>query len=609
MIFLTMMLLLPAMVQTQHPEVSLINRLNEFFDFDHNLFFLDTVIDENLHIPCMDNAARSFTPQTIHVFDKNHNDYVNEIQLAKVTAISGKTFLIVVVEASQFENYSPWFDRVYAIRMLNVDVKIGVFFKGNIMSGDVVELLFRWSWSVGIANIFCAFYTSTDSGESFHAFRFDPFGSFDLINLTGSESAQDYFIGNVPNYRRHHLRMITFESKEYSMYEVSFWVEIRMAFNARLSLIDVDLGDPEKNVLGADDYDFIMYASRDSRSGTRQPLHPSKIITKVLLVPHAKQRSGIMGYIQNAKWKQIFILTIMTIAIASILLTINGYLRTKEVFFLQNVVNIVNLLMNNNEVINYGRLSRADVWVMVPFTFAGLIVMSGILSVFQSYLTLPLYERQINSLDGLFQSTVPIIDRDDRLWTGDEEKLLEDVSGHGGWNEKIHQISGWEDEVDKFNDSVAFFMYDYQARPFLDVQKQLGIKAYHQMTGVSLQTAFVSFQISDCFPFVERMNEIIHRLQSAGLLNRWSSIESYLQTRYIREQNLQFQLNTKDEEKSNASLILLFFGWISSTVLFVCEIIWNKFKTRILRSKSKVSHFINRKFKSTRNENRPTEAW
>ena len=163
--------------------------------------------------------------------------------------------------------------------------------------------------------------------------------------------------------------------------------------------------------------------------------------------------------------------------------------------------------MNNNGSINYSELNGADVYVIVPLTFVGLVVMNGVLSVFQSYLTLPLYEHQISTIDELFQSSVPILEDESIFWINRTNEILEKVSGHDGWRDRIYRTD-FQDEAEKFNNSVAFFLLNSQAQMYMEAQKQLDIKAYHLMTGITFDIFYSVFQVSDHFPFnQERMNE------------------------------------------------------------------------------------------------------
>lgn len=126
-IILAMLNLLLATVRCQdsYREVNLIKRLNDYFGFDHNIFFLYTSIDHSRYIPVNRYYDGSFTPQTI--FDHNL-DNINKTHPPILKSVTSKnTFLIIfVAESSKFENDKKMLAQVKSIRQLNV--KIGVFF-------------------------------------------------------------------------------------------------------------------------------------------------------------------------------------------------------------------------------------------------------------------------------------------------------------------------------------------------------------------------------------------------------------------------------------------------------------------------------------------------
>lgn len=200
-----------------------------------------------------------------------------------------------------------------------------------------------------------------------------------------------------------------------------------------------------------------------------------------------------------------------------------------------------------NAGIRYGKLNRADVCVVVPFTFTGLIVVNGILSVFQSYLT---YERQISRIDELFKSPVPIFQH---IRAGLSIRILNGLSGHDGWNDKVPAIEDSElhKHMSEFNNYVAYVLQDelIGAQVYLEVQKLLGLKTYHL---INILKSLV-YHLHIFFPFTEPINDIIRSLRSAGLIHKWIKEESEL----------------------------LIKNLIVSVIVFVCELVWNKIHAKL----------------------------
>lgn len=565
--------------QEQHHEMNLMNRLNDFYGFDHNIFFLDSSTDHNRYISAKDD---NFRPKTIYVFDHNL-DNINGTQMTTVESATSKNiFLIVVVESLKFHNNSQLLVQMEEIRWHKASVKIGVFFAKNVISMDIIEQFFRWSWNAGIVNIFVAFYTNTeDVASSFNVFRFDPFGpfgTFDLINVTGSVALQNYFHDKMPNYRHHSLRLLVLIGSPVFIQDVNFWDTVAKVFNASMALINLDFENMTAETRPTDIWMTELVVTSDTE------IYPHRTNTLVLLVPHARPFSNILPYLQNATWKLIFGYTVIMIAALSFVLTVSGYLQTKKILLFQCVGVVIKLLMNDNGSIRYGRLHLADVFVIVPLTFTGLIVTNGILSVFQSFLTLPIYERQINTIDDLFKSPVPIIS------FFEINNLLELESKHGGWSDKLHETEYsqlWK-EVTTFNNSVAYALYNNGVPAILDVQKRLKLKAYHLITETYLQRLMSAYAPRRNFPFIKPIDDTMHRLLSAGLMAKWFKDDDELSVKEMIKTNLNLQFKISYESEF-AVPIVVWCGWIASIIIFSCEIIRKKVEPQIEKLKNKLS--------------------
>lgn len=569
------LLLASVQPQQQSHEVNLINRLNDFFGFDNNIFLLDTLSDRSRYIQANENFDGNCPPKTVFFFDHNLDDNKNGTQQAAFKPKKGKnTFLIVVGETLKFGNNAKLMPKVKKIQQLDRKIKIGLFFVNKVTSTDTIENLFRRSWRFGIVNIFCAFYTNFEDVEtSLNVFRFDPFVTFDLINVTGSETVQNYFPEMAPNYHRHPLHF--FETSDPSVEVINhlsrFWDTVVRMFNATKSLVI--------NVTRNMKVD-IPVVENVPNVGNTIVIYPYKTSKLLLIVPHALPTTDIVAYLQNATWKRLFAYFFVTILSASLLLIVSRYLQRKKILLFQCVADVVNLLMNDNGAIRYGKLHWADIYIIVPLTFIGLIVMNGIVSVFQSYLTLTIYEAQIRTLDDLSKSRVPILIPE--LYDEILNEIPEDIRPHLGAPDKIHatDFDQMLTEAYAFNNSVAYFFDDNECEILLQMQKRLNLKAYH-LTDTNLRTNFWTFVADDYFPYIEAVNDIIHRLQSAGLLDKWlndDNLES-IKEKWGMYRNIQFKSSNDSDEITVWTV--LWCGWIASVILFVCEIIWYKIRKQI----------------------------
>ncbi|XP_037030440.1 uncharacterized protein LOC119070280 [Bradysia coprophila] len=482
--------LLSTMVWCHPDALQLISRLNNFYRFDHNIFFMDPSIDlDDWFSMAWRSKLDNLTPQTLCTSG-------NLSTQTSATATAGKnTFLVVVIKGLTVERLQV----LAHVRDIHahVNVKIGVFFAGKITSLDIIERLFRWSWSAGIVNLFSAFQLSVEG--SLNVFKYDPFGAL-TINVTNAS----------------------------------------------------------------------------------QKLYPHRQSRLVIIVPHSQPFSGFVAYLRNGTWMLFSVYTFIVIVAASLLLIVSGYLRKNEFFLFECVTDVVNVLINDNAAIRYQNLCRADVLVIVPLTFAGFIAMNGILSVFQSYLTSPIYQPQINTIKDLHKSSVPILVNKAEL--KGLTYILEDLSKYGGWSDKFHgiQMDQLKKEIGTFNNSIAFFAFDYQAQALLEVQKRLSLKAFHLLRDTFLAKYPISFEIRLNFPFIEQINVIIHWLNDAGLINKW--VEDSDEVKEMCKINISPPIKISGESDLGefAVLTVMWCGWIASVMVFIGEVIWNKFKNHRL---------------------------
>lgn len=141
---------------------NLINRLNDFYRFDHVIFLAHSSVDVNRWIPL--NSATQFTPQTIYTSGGLSD------QTAQYTRTSRNTFLVVVCDALSSPNDAvKLLTQIGKIRSPNINLKMGMFFCRNVTSVDLITNLCRCSWRVGIVNVFSTFHLDGDNGAPSHS--------------------------------------------------------------------------------------------------------------------------------------------------------------------------------------------------------------------------------------------------------------------------------------------------------------------------------------------------------------------------------------------------------------------------------------------------------
>lgn len=579
-----------------HEVVTRITRLNAFFGFDHNIFLLDSPYDHGRCIPTGYNKDDHFTPQTVYIFDFNTKINQSSYRRAKLTfeRMSKKAFIIVVTESLNFGRNTQLVDHIEAIREFEINVKVGVFFmNSNYSITNIMDAFCRWSGLIGIRNIFSAFLPKSIEAEwSLNVYRCESTslsGPYHLINVTDSAttsvSLRKYFLDN---YRSKKFLFDTVSDVYNDETPFSFFGILHTFLNASVGMVlNTENGyyDEDSSL----DTEYIPH--EEYLKSVR--IYPYRMITKVLLVPHARPYSGFVEYLQNSTWKLFFAYAFIVVAAASLLLTISGYWQTKKFSLMQCVGDVINLLLNDNGTIRYGQLHRADIYVAVPLTFTGLIMMNGIVSVFQSYLTVPIYERQINSIEDLCESSTPIL-AEEYFWTRRTIATLTDLSPHSDWKDKVHATyyESRKSELDNFNNSVAFATFLDEAQWYLKAQERLNLKQYKLLADVNLYTFFVTLHLRNDFYLLDPINDLVHLTQSSGILAKWLRENDEKQVERVWKASIRLKLKNDCDEREdvvfNAVPPVIWYGWATSVVAFVCEITWNKTRSQIKTMKKKI---------------------
>lgn len=238
--------------------------------------------------------------------------------------------------------------------------------------------------------------------------------------------------------------------------------------------------------------------------------------------------------------------------------------------------------MNDNICIKYQRLSRKEVFLIVPLTLMGFVIVNGILSNLKSHLTRSIPRPQINTIEEIYRSPFPIL-----TWTKEWKVELIDVltnlTTHTDWNDKVIGVAGREllyEQFYKYNKSISYLVDTTNANMMLRIQKHLKLNNYHNPK-IPIIFRHFSYRVNKKFLFFERLNEILHRIQSAGLYGIWRRQHFSDLDEKIKNKNL-VQL-TNENVKRFEFPNFIFYGWIAGAVVLVVEIIWKKYKFSWIR--------------------------
>ncbi|KAJ6646931.1 hypothetical protein Bhyg_02145 [Pseudolycoriella hygida] len=461
-------------------------------------------------------------------------------------------------------------------------MKIGFFFTRKSVSSGNLENLFRWSWKQRIIKI-CAVVKTQSTGvhemnseNSLNIFTFNPFGTFRVINVTGSGSFQDLFLRENANFQNFSFIVDVEYGKDRDEHS-NLLLSILSVFNASYQC--TVLVAPE-NINDNGIY-FNLFPTRTLAESLNM-VNPFGLLELTVVVPEALPYSGLVAYVNAVAKNDILWYFFITISVSILSLSAFRFVRRGKFLFSKRLSDVFNLLMNDNSFIRYNRLSNVELMIVVPLTFIGLIFVSGILSAIQSYFTIPIRQPQIDTVENLYNSKLLICNMFEN-WTNSSIDLLTSQIENGDWVSRFQLYTNWELNTQKdyfiLPTTIAFVEEISTANSLVNVQKQLNIATGYHISQIRMSTKENVYEVNKDFPFINHFNQIIYWTAEAGLYEFWK------RNRYSSRENLLVQLNKNsnitrnrvqiDNDSSVVSTFIV-WGWIASAIVFVTEIVWSR---------------------------------
>lgn len=541
---------LTVLSSVQYQEIRLINQLNDFYGFDENIFLIDSLTDTNRFVGATDQ--RNAMP--IRLIRFNASDYGID-GMKSLTKIQSKDpLLIIVIDGVCWDCWPSFRQRLMEIHRMQRNLKICLFTSPQFSGQDELHNFFLWCWNHGIVNIFVATFDRKVE-PVLSSFSFDPFVNFRVISITDDGHIARYFPHQHVNYHLHTLRFpgIYQFSKEIIDF-LSRAMNASQTFNQHPSQIDIIPGlDLYPRSSGLNTYPIIME-------------------NVVIAVPESLPFPGFSSYFRFMT-ENIFGWFLGVSGVVISLLTIIRYNNRKKIEIFQSSVDVLNLLLGGKSGLKYEKVALAETTLILPLTFAGLLIVNVILSELLSFLTQPRLQPEINSIEELYESKVKILVTPG-YWEKEVVHILNDQFYQDDWKSRMLVLNG--DSMDKLilsrNSSIAFISYRAQAQSLFEAQKRLGLRGYRIPTKVIVfMKKLFNFWVNENFPFIERFNEICHWLQHSGLYGKWEKDRIFSHSRMVR---INIKKDSQNEEPPIPLVIVQ--GWIVSVLVFVAEILWKR---------------------------------
>lgn len=583
----------------QSEERTLIDELNNFHQFDHNIFLLDVSVDTNRFFDqpnFNDDRTESssaadrhpYFPQSLYIFNRAPN--YNISGLDGLTLIGSKnTFLVVAPSSVNYIDNQELLTHIKELQLLDVNLKIGLFLSGTASLNEMKKHL-EWCWKHKIANVFIAYQSNggdpSTSRRLVNTFRLNIFQTFEVINVTGTELLKNVFPSAILNFQRNPLRILDANRP----CDTKVWLTVSKTLNASLVVIPHEMlknassrSDIHKSGM---DVAAILEVYRDF-TGLKF-LYPMFMLSAVMVVPEAMPYSKFINYLLTVTNNEFFVTFAVTILATTFVLSCCRFIKERKLRLVQCTIDVLRIiLVNDNENIQYRRLSRGEVFVMVPLTFAGFLLVNVVLSTFQSHLTRPFIRPEIDTIEDLYRSPHAIVTNDEQLKNRTIE-WLNRSSPHEEWKNKVHLMEPREffPQIFTFNTSMSFPLELGRAENLIKRQQQLGVRGYRFPLERHLQTTYASYPICEDYPFVDRLNGIIHRIHAAGLYNKWFNEDLQLWLKQVDSVNDKRALKVESDEaifRHPQSLEIIVYGWIAGCMAFVFEVLWWKWKIGVFK--------------------------
>lgn len=561
--------LLSTIFGSEYQELVLISQLNDAFNFDHNIFLMHSSADIGHFVSSTDQV--NYTPRCLFIFDEGSTAALEIFE----HRTGKKELLIVVPTSSNFDSNLTLLSFVKKIQLLNVNLKIGIFFSHFVTSDDL-QKLFEWCWNHRIINIFTAF-GGVDSESLLNVFIFNPLGTFDVINVTGSEWFHRVFPEKILNFRQHSFRVAVIADESIVQYSSSvefidgpdelLWKAVFSVINATYSIFLVTGSLDGIEVLDNGTVDIHGDLTDIMEQGI-VTVYPTILEIVSIVVPRTKPYSTFEAYVQIMTSSDFLGYTSIMIGVVVFVLISSRYINCKKIVFSQCIADVMNVLLNENSAIKYQRLSFSEVFLFVPMTFAGFIIVNGFLSSLKSNLTRPVLQPQIETVEDFYRSPIPMTSPND-YWLAKDAENLNSLLKYGNFSFKMRTID-YADFVQQIITEVPFSFAEYNS-----IAKFMCKHKKYYITPIQIQRIWYSHRLRNDFPFIDRFNDIIQRITTAGLYDKWwkdATIEDKLFRSVAAE--------THTDRFTTPEFVV--YGWIAGFIVLIIEVNWKKIKKKFL---------------------------
>lgn len=187
-------------------------------------------------------------------------------------------------------------------------------------------------------------------------------------------------------------------------------------------------------------------------------------------------------------------------------------------------------------------------------------------------------QHQISALADLYKSPYDILITQKAI-KAVLVNVLNNITTVGNWSDKIRVVE-WQEllpQISSYNTSISFVTTRTYAKALITFQKIFDIQGYY-IIDFTLNSRMAGYIVNDAFPFIERFNEIINWMRSAGLFEKWR-IDDVDEGAVISKKYRLLENSPQSSDTEGFPIpVFIFYGYGLSAIMFVIEII-SKFIT------------------------------
>lgn len=438
--------------------------------------------------------------------------------------------------------------------------------------------IFLWLWTQNMLNVLIVF--RCEHTKLLMKYTYIPFGTFRLLPLNDSNIFPDKLL-NVEGYK------ITFDfggrflhgNKCFRRYFSRDFQLIKLFASALNAVALPTVLSKNRNRTEFLVTRITSVSEHQLVGEFKNQLYPMLMEKMCIIVPNSPTIPQFLNYF-IAFHKEVWVVCFSSIV--AMLITLHWIRRNRAMIF-SETLHLIQLLANTPAFVNYSRLIRKEMLLIIPWTFAGVIVANMYLSTLTSLATHPLRIPEIKTIEGIASAGLRIAVRR----TGDADLS---VIRRSPFFEHIKNLTDileprdYYDRIFGINGSSCYLCTAIMWNIINKRQSQLNRHKFHIIREY-FKFSFISFTVPADSVFRDKFNDLMFWAFGSGLYFKWfdDTYDELVQNGCLAD------LSVHQYSSAPASLkfsdlqgawYLYFLGLVLSMVAFVVEWLLYEYRNR-----------------------------